>query len=151
MIISRSPVRLPLGGGGTDLASYYSNFGGFFVSAAIDKYNYITVKKRFENGYRVSYSKTEIVDSIEEIQQPIIREAMRLVDVKDYLEIVSVADIPGRSGLGGSSSYTVGVLNALHSYKMESIHRQTLAEERKRSSLPGQHVVPSIRDYPEPR
>jgi D-glycero-alpha-D-manno-heptose-7-phosphate kinase len=129
MIISRTPVRLPLGGGGTDLASYYSRFGGFFVSAAIDKYNYIAVKRRFEDGFRISYSKTEIVDRIEDIQQPIIREALKLVDVRDYLEIVSIADVPGRSGMGGSSSYAVGVLNALHSYKMENVSRQTLAEE----------------------
>jgi len=121
MILSRTPVRLPLGGGGTDLASYYSRFGGFFVSAAIDKYNYIAVKRRFEDGFRISYSKTEIVDRIEDIQQPIIREALKLVDVRDYLEIVSIADVPGRAGMGGSSSYAVGVLNALHSYKMENV------------------------------
>jgi len=129
MIISRTPVRLPLGGGGTDLASYYSKFGGFFVSAAIDKYNYIAVKRRFENGFRISYSKTEITDSVEKIQQPIIREALKLLNIKDYLEIVSIADVPGRSGMGGSSSYAVGVLNALHSFKRESVPPQTLAEE----------------------
>jgi D-glycero-alpha-D-manno-heptose-7-phosphate kinase len=135
IIISRTPVRLPLGGGGTDLSSYYSKFGGFFVSAAIDKYNYITVKKRFEDGFRISYSRTEIVDRIERIQQPIIREALKLVDIRDYLEIVSIADVPGRSGMGGSSSYAVGVLNALHSYKMENVPRQTLAEEACRIEI----------------
>ena len=129
MIISRTPVRLPLGGGGTDLASYYSKFGGFFISAAIDKYNYIAVKRRFENGFRISYSKTEITDRVEDIQQPIIREALKLLNVNDYLEIVSIADVPGRSGLGGSSSYAVGVLNALHSFKRENVDAQTLAEE----------------------
>jgi D-glycero-alpha-D-manno-heptose-7-phosphate kinase len=120
---------MPLGGGGTDLASYYSRFGGFFVSAAIDKYNYIATQPRFENGFRISYSKTEITDSVESIQQPIIREALKLLDVHDYLEIVSIADVPGRSGLGGSSSYTVGVLNALHSYKRENVTCERLAEE----------------------
>jgi len=129
MIISRTPVRLPLGGGGTDLASYYSKFGGFFISAAIDKYNYIAIQKRFENGFRISYSKTEITDKVENIQQPIIREALKLLDVNDYLEIVSIADVPGRSGLGGSSSYAVGVLNALHSFKRDNVSRQALAEE----------------------
>jgi len=129
MIISRTPVRIPLGGGGTDLASYYSKFGGFFVSAAIDKYNYIAVKKRFENGFRISYSKTEITDRVEDIQQPIIREALKLLNISDYLEIVSIADVPGRSGLGGSSSYAVGVLNALHAFKRENVGAQTLAEE----------------------
>ena len=129
MIISRTPVRLPLGGGGTDLASYYSKFGGFFVSAAIDRYNYVAVKKRFEDGFRISYSKTEITDSVESIEQPIIREALKLLGIRTYLEMVSIADVPGRSGLGGSSSYAVGVLNALHSFKKENVHRQTLAEE----------------------
>jgi len=122
-------VRIPLGGGGTDLASYYSRFRGFFVSAAIDRYNYIAVKQRFENGFRISYSKTEITDSVENIQQPIIREALKLLHVTDHLEIVSIADVPGRSGLGGSSSYTVGVLNALHSYRRENVARERLAEE----------------------
>ena len=129
MIISRTPVRLPLGGGGTDLASYYSKFGGFFVSAALDKYNYIAVKRRFENGFRVSYSRTEITDRVESIQQPIVREALKLLNVSDYLEIVSIADVPGRSGLGGSSSYAIGVLNALHSFKKDNVSRQALAEE----------------------
>jgi D-glycero-alpha-D-manno-heptose-7-phosphate kinase len=135
VIISRTPVRLPLGGGGTDLASYYSKFGGFFVSAAIDKYNYVAVKKRFENGFRISYSKTEIVDRVEDIKQPIVREAMRLLKVKDHLEIVSIADIPGRSGLGGSSSYAVGVLNALHFFKRENVSCETLAEEACRIEI----------------
>lgn len=120
---------MPLGGGGTDLASYYSRFGGFFVSAAIDKYNYIAVKPRFENGFRISYSKTEITDCVDSIQQPIVREALKLLDIRDYLEIVSMADVPGRSGLGGSSSYTVGVLNALHSYRRENPPAERLAEE----------------------
>jgi len=129
MIISRTPVRLPLGGGGTDLASYYSKFGGFFVSGAIDKYNYIAVKRRFENGFRISYSTTEITNSIDEIKQPIVRESLKLLKVNDYLEMVSIADVPGRSGLGGSSSYAVSVLNALHSLKRENVSHQTLAEE----------------------
>jgi len=135
VIISRTPVRLPLGGGGTDLASYYSKFGGFFVSAAIDKYNYIAVKKRFENGFRISYSKTEITDSIEKIEQPIVREALKLLNVGDYLEMVTIADVPGRSGLGGSSSYAVGVVNALHFFKRENVPPQTLAEEACRIEI----------------
>jgi D-glycero-alpha-D-manno-heptose-7-phosphate kinase len=129
LIITQTPTRLPLGGGGTDLASYYSKFGGFFVSAALNKYNYIAVKPRFEDGFRISYSSTEIVDRVDSIQQPIIREALRLVGVTDGLEIVSIADVPGRAGLGGSSSYTVGVLNALHTHGRQHISRETLAEE----------------------
>jgi D-glycero-alpha-D-manno-heptose-7-phosphate kinase len=135
MIITKTPVRLPLGGGGTDLASYYSKFGGFFVAAALDKYNYIAVKRRFENGFRISYSKTEITDKVEDIQQPIVREALKLLNVSDYLEMVSIADVPGRSGLGGSSSYAVGVLNALHCFKRENISRETLAEEACRLEI----------------
>jgi D-glycero-alpha-D-manno-heptose-7-phosphate kinase len=129
LIITRTPSRLPLGGGGTDLSSYYSRFGGFFVSAAIDKFNYIAVKPRFENGFRISYSKTEIVDKIEDVQQPIIREALNLVGVQDSLEIVSMADVPGRSGLGGSSGYCVGALNALHAYQRDHVTQEKLAQE----------------------
>jgi D-glycero-alpha-D-manno-heptose-7-phosphate kinase len=135
VIISRTPVRLPLGGGGTDLVSYYSRYGGFLVGGAIDKYNYISVKKRFENGFRISYSKTEITDNVDSIQQPIIREALRLLNINDYLEIVSIADVPGRSGLGGSSSYAVGVLNALHTFGRENVSRETLAEEACRVEI----------------
>jgi D-glycero-alpha-D-manno-heptose-7-phosphate kinase len=135
VIISRTPVRRPLGGGGTDLASYYSKFGGFFVTAGIDKYNYLAVKKRFENGFRISYSKTEITDRVENIQQPIIREALKLLNINDYLEIVSIADVPGRSGLGGSSSYAVGVLNALHCLRKQNVSRETLAEEACRIEI----------------
>jgi D-glycero-alpha-D-manno-heptose-7-phosphate kinase len=135
MIITKTPVRLPLGGGGTDLASYSSKFGGFFVAAALDKYNYIAVKRRFENGFRISYSKTEITDKVEDIQQPIVREALKLLNVSDYLEMVSIADVPGRSGLGGSSSYAVGVLNALHCFKRENVSRETLAEEACRLEI----------------
>ena len=129
MIITQTPTRLPLGGGGTDLASYYSKFGGFFVSAALNKYNYIAVKSRFEDGFRVSYSSTEIVDRVDSIQQPIIREALKLLGINHGLEIVSIADVPGRAGMGGSSSYTVGALNALHTYKRDYATRETLAEE----------------------
>ena len=129
LIITRTPVRLPLGGGGTDLASYYSKFGGFFVGAAINKHNYIAVKPRFEDGFRISYSKTEITDCVDNIQQPIIRECLKLLGIRDCLEIVSIADVPGRSGLGGSSSYAVGVLNALHSYRRDNAPPGRLAEE----------------------
>jgi D-glycero-alpha-D-manno-heptose-7-phosphate kinase len=135
MIITKTPVRIPLGGGGTDLASYYSKFGGFFVAAAMDKHNYIAVKRRFENGFRISYSKTEITDNVESIQQPIVREALKMLNVSDYLEMVSIADVPGRSGLGGSSSYAVGVLNALHCFKRENVSRETLAEEACRLEI----------------
>jgi D-glycero-alpha-D-manno-heptose-7-phosphate kinase len=127
LIITRTPTRCPWRRYG--LESYYSKFGGFFVSAAIDKFNYIAVKPRFEGGYRVSYSKTEITDTIEAIQQPIIREALLLLGIRDGLEIVSIAELPGRSGLGGSSSYAVGVLNALHASGRTHAQPGELAEE----------------------
>ena len=129
MLITRTPFRIPLGGGGTDLPSYYSRHGGFLVSAAINKYVYILLNRRFEDGIRVSYSRTEIVDSVDEIQHPLVREALRLLGLDGGLEIVSVADLPANTGLGSSSSFTVGLLNALHTFKGETASPQQLAEE----------------------
>lgn len=114
MIIVRAPLRIPIGGGGTDLPSYYSQFGGEWISAAIDKYIYIIVNKRFGDSIRVSYSKTEEVETPEEIQHPIVREALKLLGIKGGIEIVSVADIPSNTGLGTSGSFTVALLTALH-------------------------------------
>ena len=129
MIVTRTPLRIPLGGGGTDLPSYYTRFGGFLISAAVDKYIYITVNKRFENSIRVSYSKTEIVDHPDEIQHPIVREALQLLKIDSGIEITSIADVPSNTGLGSSSAFTVGLLNALHTYKKEKVSAQELAEE----------------------
>ena len=129
MIITRAPLRLPLGGGGTDLPTYYSRYGGYLVSAAIDKYVYILVNPRFEDSIRVSYSKTEIVDTVDEIEHPIVREAMRLVGVGRGLEIISVADLPANTGLGSSGSFTVALLHALHTFRREHLPPQELAEE----------------------
>ena len=106
MIISRAPVRLSMGGGGTDLPSYYEKFGGFLLAACIDKYVHIMINKRFNNSIRLSYSKTEIVDSIDAIEHPIFREALRYTDVTSQIEIVSVADVPASCGLGTSSSFS---------------------------------------------
>lgn len=129
MIVTRTPVRIPLGGGGTDLPSYYHQHGGFLVSAAIDKYIYITVNKRFEKSIRVSYSLTEIRDSVDEIKHPIVRKALKLLDLKEGIEITSIADVPSNTGLGSSSAFTVGLLNALHTYKREKLSAKELAEE----------------------
>jgi len=129
MIVTRTPVRIPLGGGGTDLPSYYTQYGGFLISAAIDKYIYITVNKRFEKSIRVSYSSTEIADSVDDIKHPIVREALRLLKIDSGIEITSIADIPSNTGLGSSSSFTVGLLNALHTYKNEKVNAKDLAEE----------------------
>jgi D-glycero-alpha-D-manno-heptose-7-phosphate kinase len=108
---------LSLGGGGTDLPAYYTKYGGFFVSGAVDKYMHIVLNNRFESGIRLSYSQTEIVDSIDLIRHPLVREALKLLDMKDRLEIVSLADVPAATGLGSSGSFTVGLLNALYAHQ----------------------------------
>lgn len=129
MIITRTPVRIPIGGGGTDLPSYYSKYEGFLITAAIDKYTYLTVDKRFESTSRLTYSKMEMVDKISEIRHPIIREACDMLDIEMGIEIHSLANIPSNVGLGTSSSFTVGLLNALHTYKRDYVSLKTLAEE----------------------
>jgi len=129
MIVTRTPVRIPLGGGGTDLPSYYTQYGGSLLSAAIDKYIYITVNKRFEDSVRVSYSVTEIAEEAEKIKHPIVREALKLLNIDSGVEITSIADVPSNTGLGTSSSFTVGLLHALHTYKREKISARELAEE----------------------
>lgn len=130
MIITRTPVRIPLGGGGTDLPSYSSKYGGFIISAAIDKHTFVTVNKRkLDNFIRASYSKTEIVGSAEEIEHPLIREALKLTGIDGGVEITSIGDVPGGCGLGTSASFTVGLLNALHTLKRKHVSAQDLAEE----------------------
>jgi len=129
VIVSRAPVRFSLGGGGTDLPAYASQHGGFVVSAAIDKYVYVCANKRFYRDIRLSYSKTEIVDSVERIEHPIFREALRMCSIEHSIELVSVADVPANSGLGSSSAFTVALLNALHTYRREFVSSGQLAEE----------------------
>ena len=129
MIVTRTPVRIPLGGGGTDLPSYYTQYGGFLVSAAIDKYIYVTVNKRFEKSIRLSYSSTEIVDNPDEIKHPIVKQALKFLNIDSSIEITSIADVPSNTGLGTSSSFTVGLLNALHCFKREKVSAKDLAEE----------------------
>jgi D-glycero-alpha-D-manno-heptose-7-phosphate kinase len=129
MIVTRTPTRISLGGGGTDIRSYASRHGGFLISAAINKYVYITVNKPLEDSIRVRYSRTEVAEKAEDIQHPIVREALRLLDVGPRLEIVSIADVPANTGLGSSGSFTVGLLNALHAFKRENVSPKVLAEE----------------------
>lgn len=129
MIISRAPVRITLGGGGTDLASYYSKYGGFLMAAGINKYIYISMNRRFKPSIRLSYSVTEIVNSVEEIQHKIFRNALEMLGVENQIEIVSIADVPANCGLGSSSTFTVALLNALHAYKREFVCLRDLAEE----------------------
>src|SRR3954462_6603000 len=100
MIVSRAPVRFSLGGGGTDLPAYSDRFGGFLVSAAIDKYIYVTANKRFHKDIRLAYSRTEIVKTVDEIEHPIFREALKMTGIESGIELTSVADLPANSGLG---------------------------------------------------
>ena len=130
MIITRSPMRISLGGGGTDLPSYYKEHTGFVLSAAIDKYVYITLHETFDQRIIVKYSKMELVESADEIRHPIVREALRLADIEDpHLEITSMSDIPAGSGLGSSGSFTTALLRALHAYRRDTVPRRELAEE----------------------
>jgi len=129
MIISRAPVRVTLGGGGTGLKSYYSQYGGFLIAAAIDRYVFISANKRFYDSIRLSYSQTEIVNSTEDIKHRIFREALRLLHIDKGIELVSVADVPANCGLGSSSAFSVSLLNALHAYKREYVTQKQLAEE----------------------
>lgn len=129
MIVSRAPLRFSLGGGGTDLPAYYQRFGGFVVSAAIDRYVYVTANKRFYDDIRLAYSETEIVSSVAAIRHRIFREALTMTGIASGIELTSVADLPANSGLGSSSTFTVALLNALHTYKREFVSSQRLAEE----------------------
>ena len=130
MIIVRSPLRISLGGGGTDLPSYYREHEGFLIAAAIDKYVYITLHKTFVEDLIIKYSKLERVASANEVEHPIIRESLKHLGVTgSYLEITSMADIPSGTGLGSSGSFTTALLKALHCYQKNLVHPERLAEE----------------------
>ncbi len=129
LIITRSPLRISLGGGGTDLPSYYSNHGGFLIAAAIDRYVYINIHRRFIDGYLLKYSRLEEANTVDEIEHPIIRECLRHVGVPTNLEITSMADIPAGTGLGSSGSFTTALLKALYSYRKTPLSPQELAEQ----------------------
>lgn len=128
MIITRTPLRISFTGGGTDISDYYRINGGAVVSMAIDKYIYITVNKKFDRNIRVSYSKTEIVPDVNSLNHELVREAMRLAGITSGIEITSIADIPSGTGLGSSSAFTVGVLNALYTYVGKRLSGRQLAE-----------------------
>ena len=129
MILSRAPLRITLGGGGTDLRSYYSKYGGFLIAAGINRYCTILANKRFYDSIRLSYSQMEIRNSVDEIEHRIFRESLRLVGIKNRIELHSTADVPANSGLGSSSTFTVALLNALHTYQGDFVSRKELAEE----------------------
>src|SRR3954464_7519090 len=130
MIISRTPLRMSFVGGGSDLPAYYRRFGGAVVSTAINKFVYITVNEKFDHRIRVSYSKTEEANSVARIKHPLVREAMKMLGIEGGLEITSIADIPSKgSGLGSSSSFTVGLLHAFHAWSGRYASAEQLAKE----------------------
>src|SRR3990167_5156241 len=131
MIIARSPMRISFGGGGTDLPSYYTQFGGFFISAAIDRYVYAMANSAWNSDdYIIKYSQLERTRSIDEIKHPIIRAALTMLHMEPNLEICSIADIPAGTGLGSSGSFTTALLKALHAYKKHTlISPHELAEQ----------------------
>lgn len=129
MIITKTPLRICLGGGGTDLPSYYKQFGSFFISAAIDKYVYISLHNTFEDRILLKYSKLEDVERVGQIENSIIRETFKMHDVNHNIEFSSMADIPSGTGLGSSGSFTVGLLKAIYAMKKNSISQQELSEE----------------------
>ena len=138
MIITRTPLRISFCGGGTDLPSFYRREQGAVVSSSINKYIYITINRLsryFDHKISLKYSRTELVNSVDEVRHPIIREAMKLTGVVDSVEITSMADIPAGTGLGSSSSYAVGLLHALHSFKGEAVSAGRLAEEACRIEI----------------
>jgi len=130
MIIARSPLRITLGGGGTDLASYYEQHSGFLIAAAIDKYVYLTLHETFVPGLIIKYSRLERAETPAQIQHPIIREAFSLLGISDRsLELTSMADIPAGTGLGSSGSFTTALLKVLHAWKKDIVHPSELAEQ----------------------
>jgi D-glycero-alpha-D-manno-heptose-7-phosphate kinase len=127
VITTRTPLRISLGGGGTDLPSYYQEFGGFVISAAINKYVYISINRHFFPGYHLRYSVTETPSCREEIKHPLIREALTVCEVDEPLEIVSMADVPAGTGLGSSGSFLVGLINALQAHARRKVTAECLA------------------------
>ncbi len=129
MIIAKTPLRISLGGGGTDLPSYYREFGGFVISAAINKYVYISASRSFFPGYFLKYSDMEHASEVDGIRHPIFREALKMHGIEDRIELTSVADVPAGTGLGSSGAFTVSLLHALYAYRQKHVASETLAQE----------------------
>ena len=129
MIIARSPLRISLGGGGTDLPSYYSLYEGYLLAAAINKYVYVTVMRPFTPGIYLKYSKLEHVELVDQVEHPIIREALHLMELRTpQVELTTLADIPAGTGLGSSGSFTTALLKALYTHHRRHLHQEELAE-----------------------
>lgn len=129
MIIVQSPLRISLFGGGTDFPDYYLQEGGCVLSTAIDKFIFVVIKQRFDDKLRIGYTRTEMVDSVDEIQHELIREALRMTGISRGVEITTMGDIPAGSGLGSSSAVTVGALNAMYTYLNDGTSAARLARE----------------------
>ncbi len=130
MIIIRTPLRVSLFGGGTDFPSYYLEHGGCVLSSAIDKYIFVTIKKRFDDKLRIGYTRTEMIDSVDQVNHELIREALRMTGIEQGVEITTMGDIPDQgSGLGSSSTVTVGALHAMYAYQKELVLTERLAQE----------------------
>jgi D-glycero-alpha-D-manno-heptose-7-phosphate kinase len=128
MIISQTPYRVSFAGGGTDLPAFFRQEFGAVLSTTVDHHMYVTIHRRFEPSIRISYSRTETAGSIDEVQHELVREAMRLVEIDEPLEITTIGDVPAGTGMGSSSSLTAGLLNALYAYRGQVIGRDRLAE-----------------------
>ena len=135
MIISQTPYRVSFAGGGTDLPAFYRQEFGAVLSVAISKHMYVTVSPRFDSTTRVAYTKTEIADTVDDIQHTIVREALRITDLGRHLEITTVGDVPAGTGLGSSSSLAVGLLSALYAYRGELVSHERLAREACRIEI----------------
>jgi D-glycero-alpha-D-manno-heptose-7-phosphate kinase len=135
MIIAKAPLRITLGGGGTDLRSYYFKHGGFWISAAVDKYIYISIHDIFPDEIILKYSKLERVKTVDEVEHALLRECLRTVGVRQRIEISSFADLPEGTGLGSSGTFTVALLKGLHSYTRRHISNRELAEEACRLEI----------------
>jgi D-glycero-alpha-D-manno-heptose-7-phosphate kinase len=129
VIISRTPFRVSFAGGGTDLRAFYRHEPGAVISTTIDKYMYLTVNERFDHTVRVSYSKTEIVETADQVEHPLVREALRKAGITNGIEVTSISDIPAGTGFGSSSSFTVGLLNALYAFTGTYAPPERLASE----------------------
>ena len=136
MIVVRTPVRTSFIGGGTDFADFYLREGGCVLTSAIDKYVYVVLKERFDDKIYINYSKKEIVDDLDSVQHDLVREAMRITGIEKGVEVTTLADVPSEgTGLGSSSSITVALLHACHTYQSEMVTAETLAEEACRIEI----------------
>ena len=135
MLITRTPLRISIGGGGTDLPSYYEQHGGFVIAAAINRYIYVSINRTFTDDYFLKYSALERVRQVDEIQHAIIRQALKAHPVGPGIEVVSMADIPAGTGLGSSGAFTVGLLRALHAFRLQHVSAEAVAEEACRIEI----------------